>query len=85
MRIGVADLRIRLAFVAINARNLLTFGLTYFVNDWLARDGVLAVFNVLGSVFVAVNVLTIPLWIYGKRIRGYIASNETLRRFMHED
>ena len=25
------------AFVAINARNLLTFGLTYFVNDWLAK------------------------------------------------
>ncbi|KAI1292541.1 major facilitator superfamily domain-containing protein [Xylaria venustula] len=73
------------AFVAINARNLLTFGLTYFVNDWLARDGVLAVFNVLGSVFVAVNVLTIPLWIFGKRIRSYIARNEALRRFMHED
>ncbi|KAI1763834.1 MFS general substrate transporter [Hypoxylon sp. FL1150] len=73
------------AFVAINARNLLTFGLTYFVNDWLARDGVLAVFNVLGSVFIAVNVLTIPLWIFGQRIRSYIARNEALHRFMHED
>ncbi len=39
------------AFVAINARNLLTFGLTYFVNDWLAKDGALNVFNVLGSTF----------------------------------
>ncbi|KAI1466194.1 MFS general substrate transporter [Daldinia caldariorum] len=73
------------AFVAINARNILTFGLTYFVNDWLAKDGVLAVFNVLGSVFVAVNVLTIPLWIFGKRIRAYIGRNEALDRFMHED
>lgn len=73
------------AFVAINARNLLTFGLTYFVNDWLARDGVLAVFNVLGAVFVAVNFLTIPLWIFGKRMRGYIARNKSLDRFMHED
>ncbi|KAI1394340.1 MFS general substrate transporter [Hypoxylon trugodes] len=73
------------AFVAINARNLLTFGLTYFVNDWLAKDGVLAVFNVLGSVFVAVNVLTIPLWIFGKRFRSFIARNKTLHRFMHED
>ncbi|KAI6084660.1 MFS general substrate transporter [Hypoxylon rubiginosum] len=73
------------AFVAINARNLLTFGLTYFVNDWLARDGVLAVFNVLGGVFVAVNLLTIPLWIFGQRIRSYIARNEALHRFMHED
>ncbi|KAF3058535.1 hypothetical protein GL218_05253 [Daldinia childiae] len=73
------------AFVAINARNILTFGLTYFVNDWLAKNGVLAVFNVLGAVFVGVNVLTIPLWIFGKRIREYIARNEALHRFMHED
>ncbi|KAI1486430.1 major facilitator superfamily domain-containing protein [Biscogniauxia mediterranea] len=73
------------AFVAINARNLLTFGLTYFVNDWLAQDGVLAVFNVLGAIFVAVNLLTIPLWVFGKRIRGYIARNQALHRFMHED
>ncbi|KAH9907002.1 MFS general substrate transporter [Xylariomycetidae sp. FL2044] len=73
------------AFVAINARNLLTFGLTYFVNDWLAKDGVLAIFNVLGSIFIAVNLLTIPLWVYGKRIRGYIARSKGLHRFMHED
>jgi hypothetical protein len=39
------------AFVAINARNLLTFGLTYFVNDWVTREGPLNVFNVLGSTF----------------------------------
>ncbi|ORY68914.1 putative cycloheximide resistance protein [Pseudomassariella vexata] len=73
------------AFVAINARNFLTFGLTYFVNDWLAKDGVLAVFNVLGSIFVAVNLLTIPLWIFGKRIRGFIARSNKLQKFMHED
>ncbi|KAI0134300.1 major facilitator superfamily domain-containing protein [Xylariales sp. AK1849] len=73
------------AFVAINARNFLTFGLTYFVNDWLAKDGALAVFNVLGSIFVVVNLLTIPLWIFGKRIRSWIARNKTLQKFMHED
>jgi len=73
------------AFVAINARNLLTFGLTYFVNDWLARDGALAVFNVLGSTFVAVWLLTIPLWVFGKKIRSAIARNETLERFMKDD
>lgn len=71
--------------MAINARNFLTFGLTYFVNDWLEQDGVLVVFNVLGSIFVAVNLLTIPLWIYGKKIRGFIARNKTLYKFMHED
>ena len=50
------------AFVAINARNLLTFGLTYFVNTWLVQDGALVVFCVLGALFLAVCLLTIPLW-----------------------
>jgi MFS family permease len=50
------------AFVAINARNLLTFGLTYFVNNWLAQDGPLKVFCVLGALFLFVCLLTIPLW-----------------------
>ncbi|KAF4630575.1 hypothetical protein G7Y89_g7564 [Cudoniella acicularis] len=73
------------AFVAINARNLLTFGLTYFVNNWLDQDGVLKVFNVLGGVFVAVTLLTIPLWIYGKKLRGVIARNTALTAFMKDD
>jgi len=78
-------LTITLAFVAINARNLLTFGLTYFVNNWLAASGVLAVFNVLGSIFIAICLTTIPLWIFGKRARGWIARNQWLKKFMHED
>ncbi|KAJ9628837.1 hypothetical protein H2203_002740 [Taxawa tesnikishii (nom. ined.)] len=72
------------AFVAINTRNLLTFGLTYFVNDWLAKDGALAVFNVLGICFLAVVALTVPLWIFGKRIRSWIARNEFLNNFMND-
>jgi len=50
------------AFVAINARNILTFGLTYFVNNWLDSQGYLVVFCILGSLFVGVCLLTIPLW-----------------------
>jgi hypothetical protein len=40
-----------IAFLAINARNLLTFGLTYFVNDWVTNKGPWNVFDVLGSSF----------------------------------
>lgn len=72
------------AFVAINARNLLTFGLTYFVNDWLAKDGVLDVFNVLGGTFIAVTMLTVPLWILGKRLRSAVARNVALTKFMKD-
>jgi MFS family permease len=70
------------AFVAINARNFLTFGLTYFVNDWLAKQGALAVFSILGSAFLGVVALTIPLWIFGKRIRSWISRNKFLNDFM---
>jgi len=72
------------AFVALNARNFLTFGLTYFVNDWLDKNGVLNVFNVLGSTFIAVVVLTVPLWVFGKKIRSAIARNEALTNFMKD-
>lgn len=50
------------AFVAVNARNFLSFGVLYFINEWLAKDGVLEVFIVLGSLFVFTSLLTIPLW-----------------------
>jgi MFS family permease len=73
------------AFVAINARNLLTFGLTYFVNDWLAKDGPLEVFCILGALFLFVCFLTVPLWIYGKMIRSWIGRNRFLNDFMSDD
>ena len=70
------------AFVAINSRNFLTFGLTYFVVDWLLADGAGKVFNILGGVFLIVCLLTVPLWIFGKRARNWIDCNEFLSRFM---
>jgi MFS family permease len=73
------------AFVAINSRNLLTFGLTYFVNDWIAKDGPLRVFEVLGSAFLGVSALTIPLWVCGKWCRGWIAGRKRLRKWMSDE
>ncbi|KAK5662633.1 hypothetical protein OQA88_8547 [Cercophora sp. LCS_1] len=73
------------AFVAINARNLLTFGLTYFVNGWLDAQGPLIVFSILGALFLFVCLLTIPLWIFGKKIRSAIGRNEWLQRFMNDN
>lgn len=73
------------AFVAINLRNLLTFGLTYFVNDWLERDGPLVVFCILGTLFVLACLSTIPLWIFGKRARSWIARCEFLNNFMTDE
>ncbi|TLS23790.1 uncharacterized protein PpBr36_06247 [Pyricularia pennisetigena] len=64
------------AFVAINTRNLLTFGFTYFVNDWLAAQGPLAVFAYWGRFF----------WgIFGKRLRSFTGRNKWLQNFMNDE
>lgn len=73
------------AFVALNCRNILAFGMTYVIEDWLTDSGVLNVFVVLGSVFLATCTFTIPLWVFGKKSRSWIARNEWLTRFMNDD
>lgn len=50
------------AFVAINSRNVLTFGLTFIAIPWLERGGPMQVSIVLGSVFLICSLLAIPLW-----------------------
>ncbi|KAL5359287.1 major facilitator superfamily domain-containing protein [Aspergillus floccosus] len=72
------------AFVAVNARNFLSFGVLYFINEWLAKDGVLEVFIVLGSLFVFTSLLTIPLWIFGKRFRAKIDKIVWLKNYMKD-
>ncbi|OJJ02646.1 hypothetical protein ASPVEDRAFT_62630 [Aspergillus versicolor CBS 583.65] len=72
------------AFVAINARNFLSFGILYFINGWLAEDGVLEVFVILGSMFVFTSLLTVPLWMYGKRIRARIHRIDWLKAYMRD-
>ncbi|KAF3406545.1 hypothetical protein DPV78_000335 [Talaromyces pinophilus] len=72
-------------FVSVNARNFLTFGFTYFVNTWLEKNGILIVFSALGGMFLFCCALTIPMWIYGKKIRSWIGRNTWLQEFMTDD
>lgn len=71
-------------FVSVNARNLLTFGFTYFVNNWLEQDGALVMFSVLGALFLFVCFLTLPMWVFGKRIRSRIGRTQWLQDFMKD-
>ena len=50
------------AFVAVNSRNFLSFGILYVINEWLDKEGTLKVFVVLGSLFIFTSLLTIPIW-----------------------
>lgn len=72
------------AFVALNMRNILAFGISYVIEDWLASSGALKVFETVGGVFLGTCAFAVPLWIFGKKVRRYIARNEWLTKFMSD-
>jgi len=72
------------AFVSINFfKDALSFGFTFFVNDWIESEGVRQVFIVVGGIQVAVTVPAILLWVYGKKIRSWCYRNKALQKFCY--
>ncbi|KIJ57868.1 hypothetical protein HYDPIDRAFT_103703 [Hydnomerulius pinastri MD-312] len=61
------------AFATINCiKNLFTFGLTYYVVPWLGTQGVLRTFCTIGGINIWVCLMTVPMYIYGKRARSWV-------------
>ncbi|GAA6047237.1 hypothetical protein JCM3770_006964 [Rhodotorula araucariae] len=56
----------------IFGKNVLSAIFTAFTNDWLAA-GIQNAFVVMGALIVGTSLLTIPMWIYGKRTRSLIS------------
>ncbi|KAK1771423.1 major facilitator superfamily transporter [Phialemonium atrogriseum] len=64
-------------------KNLFSFALTFKAYDWLIENQTHArpLFNIIGSVQVGICLTSIPMYIYGKRIRSYFHRNDLLDRF----
>lgn len=61
------------AFAIMNfLKNFFAFGLTFYANDWIVAQGVRDAFYVIGGTTIAVTLLTIPMYIYGKRARSWV-------------
>ncbi|GAA6053507.1 hypothetical protein JCM3770_000300 [Rhodotorula araucariae] len=56
----------------IFGKNVLSAIFTALTNDWLAA-GIQNAFVVMGALIVGTSLLTIPMWIYGKRTRSLIS------------
>lgn len=68
------------AFALMNfVKNLFAFGMTFYANDWIAVQGVRNCFFVIGGITVAVVLTTIPMYIYGKRARGFTAKHRLVK------
>ncbi|KIJ62925.1 hypothetical protein HYDPIDRAFT_176332 [Hydnomerulius pinastri MD-312] len=61
------------AFATINCiKNLFAFGVTYYVVPWLGAQGVLRTFCTIGGINIWVCLMTVPMYIYGKRARSWV-------------
>jgi hypothetical protein len=60
------------AFMTL-VKNCFAFGLSFYCNDWIAVQGVKNCFFVIGGITAAVSLLTVPMYIWGKRARSFAA------------
>ncbi|KAF2025610.1 MFS general substrate transporter [Setomelanomma holmii] len=61
-------------FVAVtSARAVVSFAWTFFVADWVHRDGAAEPFGIFGMLMGIFGLLTIPMLIWGKRLRIWTA------------
>lgn len=57
-------------FVAVtSARAVIAFSWTFFVGDWVDSRGTAEPFGIFGMLMGLFGLLTIPIWLWGKRLR----------------
>jgi hypothetical protein len=61
-------------FVAVTfVRAIISFAWTFFVGDWIHHDGAAEAFGIFGLLMGIFGLLTIPMLIWGKRLRVWTA------------
>jgi hypothetical protein len=66
--------------VATNvSRSVIAFAWTFFVGEWIAKAGAAEAFGIFGMLMGIFSVLTVPLWLFGKRMR--IATAPLVERY----
>ncbi|CAH0057421.1 unnamed protein product [Clonostachys solani] len=64
-------------------KNMFAFGLVFYLNGWIETQGVRACFFAIGGITVGCCLTAIPMYIFGKRARGWIASKNIIGK--HQD
>ncbi|KAL6239502.1 hypothetical protein BDW75DRAFT_236412 [Aspergillus navahoensis] len=69
------------AFATMNfVKNLFSFGLTFYVNGWVDTQGVRDVFYTIGGITIGVTLLTVPMYVFGKRGRSWVHRHRIAER-----
>ncbi|KAL4805889.1 major facilitator superfamily domain-containing protein [Aspergillus unguis] len=69
------------AFATMNfAKNIFSFGLTFYVNGWIDTQGVRDVFFTIGGITIGVTLLTVPMYVWGKKARSWVHRHRVAER-----
>ncbi|KAI0124661.1 major facilitator superfamily transporter [Xylariales sp. AK1849] len=60
-------------------KNMFSFGLTFKAYEWLVRGGIEQTFLALASVQLVICLLSIPMYIFGKRNRSFFYRHDILK------
>lgn len=72
VQLGTTGIQAAEALAAINfVKNMFTFSTTFYANDWISVQGVRGCFFVIGGIAVGVTLSIIPMYVYGKKARGF--------------
>ncbi|CAM1506708.1 Fc.00g063490.m01.CDS01 [Cosmosporella sp. VM-42] len=64
--------------IMIIFKNFFSFMLTFYAYDWIISGGVKPTMVAIGSIHVGVCLLSIPMYIYGKRVRAFYYKHDLL-------
>ncbi|ORY76954.1 major facilitator superfamily domain-containing protein [Protomyces lactucae-debilis] len=71
------------AFISlVVVKNVLAFALTVTGFDWLIRDGVKKMFLIMGCTQMGVCLLSVPMYLFGKRVRLWSSRSQFWRRVL---
>ncbi|KAI9039087.1 putative MFS transporter [Aspergillus affinis] len=60
-------------------KNIFSFILTFFAYDWLVSNGIRPAFLAISSIQMGICVLSIPMYIFGKRNRSFFTRHDILK------
>ncbi|KAM0329957.1 hypothetical protein ACHAQA_004125 [Verticillium albo-atrum] len=60
-------------------KNFFSFGLTWAAYDWIIQGGVRTTMLAIASIQVVICATSIPMYIYGKRVRAYYHEHDILK------
>ncbi|KAJ2901602.1 uncharacterized protein MKZ38_001622 [Zalerion maritima] len=69
----------------ITFKNFFFYGLTNFVVEWYTTQGAAGVFDVIAGITAFLVLLTLPMYVYGKRYRLYWSRHNILVRLSLDD